>query len=55
MANLKHWVTKSFSVIENKNYGLQDFSLVNQEDPQSAKLPLPFVGNEDEMILMNSI
>ena len=48
LAELRTWVTESFGMIENKNLGVQDFS-------KRVAGVMPFNGNRDEMILMNTI
>ena len=56
MAEVKQWVEESFSTIPNKNLGKQDFSKMAMDgNTQSPAVgTLPYEGNTDEMIVMNS-
>ena len=58
LKELRKWVEESFGTIPNKNLGKQDFSQIaqngNKESPATATLPLPFEGNEHEMVVLNS-
>ena len=57
LKELKGWVEDSFGIIENKNYGFQDFSKYNKngiiESDEVQKLP--YAGEENEMITMETI
>ena len=58
LAELRQWVTESFSVIEDKNLGFQNFSKQPKVDvPPEAQVvgTLPFQGNQDQLICMNTI
>ena len=54
---IKNWIKESFSIIENKKKGFQDYSLIDSENNPSSECTgtLPFDGNEDEMIIMETL
>ena len=45
---------KYFNLIPNKNLGKQDYSKIGKGDKKSAIGKLPFEGNMNEMVVMNS-
>ena len=51
LQEVRSWVEESFSIIPNKKLGLQDFSK-NVTDYTGK---LPFDGNENEMLVMNTV
>ena len=58
LAELRQWVTESFSIIEDKDFGFQNFSKQPKVDvaPEAQVIgTLPFQGNQDQLICMNTI
>ena len=54
---LKGWIEESFSIIENKYLGLQDYSKIDAYGRKESQAvgTLPYAGNEHEMIVMESL
>jgi len=52
LQEIQQWVTESFSIIPNKEYGKQNFAKI---DPTSGAPQLPFDDKLDEMLVQDSI
>ena len=55
-ATLRKWVEGTFGMIQKPKFGIQDFAKVQRDGQLSGEAvgQLPYKGNEDEIIIINS-